>query len=304
MFTQFDHETLRKYHTAFGSLFNGIVVVRKESDGDEAHRLVVPLEYSARDAWLARLRQDPTLGRPVAVVLPRLAYEMTGMRYDAARKLNSLHKRTRPTLLADDKTTRRYYSGTPYILSYALYIGSDTLEDANQIIGQILPYFSPDFTLTVKVLPTMGVNDRCRIMFDGDPQWEDNYQEEFARTRQVTVTLKFNVYATFYGPIASPKIIKEVTVDTHVISTGEVIAPQHLESEQFADFTLEDDSGRMLSETSPTDAIAAARVSRVHVVPDPSDQSDVVVTRTGYVDGKQYNSLTDEDEDSDVDHEQ
>ena len=141
MFTPFYHQLLRKYHIAFGSIFKNITLLRNDTTDDELQRIVVPIEYSAREGWLNRMRQDPDLTNEVGFTLPRLAFEMTAMRYDPTRKLNSLNQRTRPSRDAALTTARRFFVGTPYVLSFNLYAITRSLEDANQITEQILPTF-------------------------------------------------------------------------------------------------------------------------------------------------------------------
>ena len=89
---QFYHETMRKIVVSFGTLFNNIQIVRKNSSGTITQSMKVPLAYGPQQKFLARLNNDPALGAKVAVTLPRLGFEMTGITYDPTRKLNRVQK--------------------------------------------------------------------------------------------------------------------------------------------------------------------------------------------------------------------
>ena len=54
---QFYHETIRKLVIAFGSLFNNIVLVRKNNSGVITQTMKVPLAYGPKQKFLARLRR-------------------------------------------------------------------------------------------------------------------------------------------------------------------------------------------------------------------------------------------------------
>ena len=50
--------------------------------------------YGPKNKFLTRLEQNPEVGRKVAIQLPRLYFEMTGINYDAARKSSGIFPRT------------------------------------------------------------------------------------------------------------------------------------------------------------------------------------------------------------------
>ena len=279
MFTPFYHQLLRKYHVAFGSLFKAITLVRNDVSGAESQRFVVPIEYAQRESWLTRLRSDPVIAQDVSNVVPRLAFEMTGLRYDNARKLNGLLPRFRPSSTGDPASMQRFFSGVPYILTFSLYALTRNVEDANEIVEQIIPYFSPDYSLLVKVLPSLGMMDRMRILMDGTPQWSDTYEQDgFTKTRDLVVTFNFSAYATFYGPIPSAPsaIIRKVIIDLYKMPYDATLTPSTYLLSPHADrVLLEDGTGRLLDETSVTDARDLAHLERMVIEPDPLNAQPV-----------------------------
>lgn len=302
MFAPFYHQLLRKYHIAFGSLFKNLTLMRDDAQGHELQRFVVPIEYANREGWLTRLRQDPVQDNQAAIVLPRLAYEMTAMRMDPTRKLNSLNQRTSPSRDGALNTVRRYFVGMPYILTFNLYAITRSIEDANQITEQILPVFTPSYPLLIRLIPSLGILDRCRInMESGSPQWSDNFETtSFQTTREIVLTFTFNMSATFYGPVSAvpPAIIRHIMVDLYQVPADTVMeGPNFLLTDALDRLTLEDKRGRLIDEESIVDLRSFAHQARIDIVPDPLNAPpqkpvDSITTITEYTDGKQsYSSL-------------
>ena len=307
MFTPFYHQLLRKYHIAFGSIFKNITLLRNDTTDDELQRIVVPIEYSAREGWLNRMRQDPDLTNEVGFTLPRLAFEMTAMRYDPTRKLNSLNQRTRPARDAALTTARRFFVGTPYVLSFNLYAITRSLEDANQITEQILPTFAPDHSLLLRLIPTLGLLDRTRIVLEGgSPQWTDNYETSgLESSREIILTFGFSMSAMLYGPVSalSPNIIRHIMVDLYEIPSATLMeGPTYLLTDALDRLELENSTGRLLDESSSISVRDFARQVRIDIKPDPLDALpvkpvDSITTITDYVDGKQYYPILGTDDD-------
>ena len=89
---QFYHETMRKVVVAFGTIFNNINIVRVNNSGAVTQSMKVPLAYGPKQKFLTRLREDPNLNKKVALTLPRMGFEISGISYDPSRKLNSIQK--------------------------------------------------------------------------------------------------------------------------------------------------------------------------------------------------------------------
>ena len=59
MFDTFYNETLRKTVVAFGSLFDEIFVVRKDSNGNINKRIMVPITYAAKSKFIRMFDEYP-----------------------------------------------------------------------------------------------------------------------------------------------------------------------------------------------------------------------------------------------------
>jgi hypothetical protein len=201
----FYYRILRKYVITFGTLFNQISMIRKTDDGEEIQRIKVPLTYSPKERYVSRLQSDPDLIRQVQSILPRMAFEITSISYDPARKQNTMHR------LAKGDTTSRMatqYVGVPYDINFQLTVYARNVDDGTHIVEQILPYFTPDFTLTIDPIPEMGYLKDIPVILDSvEPVI--TYEGNWEAVRYVTWTLNFSLKGYFWGPISTPKIIRK-----------------------------------------------------------------------------------------------
>ncbi len=208
---QFYHESIRKVIVAFGTTFNNIQLVRKDNDGNIKQSMKVPLAYGPRQKWLVRLNEDADLSKTVAVTLPRIGFEIQTLSYDSSRKLNRVQK-FKKVKGANSNRLDTQFMPVPYNLSIQLYIMAKQSDDALQIVEQILPFFQPDYTLTINDMTDMGIKRDVPIILN-DISYEDNYQGDFETRRALIYTLDFTAKFYLYGPVTSSTVIKTVQVD-------------------------------------------------------------------------------------------
>ena len=211
---QFYHETMRKVVVAFGTMFNDINLVRKNSSGDVVQTMKVPLAYGPKQKWLARLREDPNLTKKVAVTLPRLGFEIQNISYDPSRKLNSIQKFKKVNSSTDGKTMSQQYMPVPYNMDFELYAMAKNSDDALQIVEQIVPFFQPDYTVTLNDNSEMGTTRDVPIVLT-NISYEDSYESDMITRRSIIYTLSFTAKFYLYGPVTDQKVIKTVQVDQY-----------------------------------------------------------------------------------------
>ena len=212
--THFYNEGLRKLTIAFGQIFNNIIIQNTSSTGAVTKRFRVPLAYAPKEKFLVRLEQQANLqsDREVAVTLPRLGFEITGLSYDASRKINKMQKVIR---VKDGETGKKMNfnrAPVPYNINFSLYSFTATAENGLQIIEQILPWFQPEYTVTMNVVPELDIKRDIPIILNS-VSYEDTYNGEFTQRRAVVYTLSFTAKTYLYGPMSNQGIIKEVQAD-------------------------------------------------------------------------------------------
>ena len=212
---QFYHETVRNVIVAFGTMFNNIQIVRKNNTGNIIQSMKVPLAYGPKQKYLTRLDADPSFANSTAITLPRLGFEIGALTYDSARKLNRVQKFKKVKTSVDDANKLdTQYMPVPYNMEITLYAMAKNSDDALQIVEQILPYFQPDYTLTINDMADMGIKRDVPIILNS-VSYEDSYQGDFESRRAIIYTLAFTTKFYLYGPVTSSKVIKTVQVDQY-----------------------------------------------------------------------------------------
>ena len=210
---QFYHETIRKVIIAFGTIFNDIQLVRKDNNGTITQTMKVPLAYGPREKFLVRLREDADLTKQVAITLPRIGFEIQNLSYDPSRKLSRVQKFKKVKGSKSEQLDTQYMP-VPYNLDLELYVMAKQSDDALQVVEQILPYFQPDYTLTINDMSDMGIKKDVPIILNGI-SYEDSYDGDFESRRALIYTLSFTTKFYLYGPVTSSKVIKTVQVDQY-----------------------------------------------------------------------------------------
>ena len=213
----FYHKKIRNTVIAFGTIFNNVNIKRLDSSGNPLQNIKVPLSYSPKEKFLARLdaQQDLTGDdSKVAITLPRMSFEITGYSYDATRKLNKNQKITKVTTNADTTKLNNQYMPVPYNVNFSLNVYTANSDDGLQIIEQILPFFQPDYTVTMIEDRTMDTKRDIPFILNS-VDYEDSYTGSLTSMRRIIYTLSFTAKVYLYGPIYTSAVIKKVSADLY-----------------------------------------------------------------------------------------
>ena len=192
----FYNRIIRKLVVGFGNLFDNITLVRYNADNSEAERFLVPIAYAAKELYVQRLEGDYNLDKKVQMTLPRMSFEMTGLSYDNSRKLNTNIKQFSKT----SEGVAAQYNPVPYNFDFSLYIYVRNIEDGTQIIEHILPYFTPDYTIKINLVPEMGIVKEIPVVLNNTTH-ETTYEgPRDSDPRMIVWTLNFTVKGFVFGP--------------------------------------------------------------------------------------------------------
>ena len=272
--TYFYHQTSRKMVVAFGSLFNNIEVRRTDSSDAVTEVIKIPLSYGPKDKMLVRISQDPNLNPKVALTVPRMGFELTSMTYDGARKLNTIGRNVKKGTTG----LKKQYNPVPYNWDFSLYVFVKNAEDGTQILEQILPFFTPDFTVTMTLVSGMSEKRDIPLVLNSVTS-EDSYEGDFATRRSIIWTLSFIMKGFLYPSVTdNAKVITSSVVDTHLMSAATAADPIYIVAEDSTPYAQNymildkheiDDATRIriLSEASENASSAGQTVSRTTVEP-------------------------------------
>ena len=262
----FYHQTLRKMTIAFGQIFNNIQVKRKDSSGSVIQSIRVPLAYAPKEKFMARLDQQASLtSREFSITLPRLGFEIAGLKYDPGRKLTRVQKYKTVKSSIDGKVMNYNYTPVPYNISFNLYSFTASAEAGLQIVEQIVPWFQPDYTVTINAIPELSIKRDVPIVLDSI-LYEDTYDGDFNKRRAVIYTMQFTAKTYLFGPDNTSKTIKTSQIDIY----------------------------------SDVDTTNKAREERITTVPNPTtaaadDDFGFTTTIEHFEDSKTYDTGRDED---------
>ena len=220
MFGQhFYHKQIRNAVIAFGTIFNNINIRRLDSSGNPLQAIRVPLSYAPKEKFIARLDQQSDLtgtDSKVALTLPRMSFDITGYAYDPTRKLNKNQKiSVAKNTSGDNKRVNTQFSPVPYDVSFDLNIYTATSDDGLQIIEQILPYFQPDYTVTMIMDRTYMDTKRDIPFILESVDYEDSYTGALTDRRRIIYTIKFTAKIYLYGPITTSAVIRNAEADMY-----------------------------------------------------------------------------------------
>jgi hypothetical protein len=224
---------------------------------------------------LARISADPSLSSSVALTVPRMGFELTSMTYDGARKINTLGRNVK----AGTTGLKKQYNPVPYNYDFSLYIFVKNAEDGTQILEQVLPFFTPEFTITMDLVSGMDVKMDIPLVLSSVSS-EDTYEGDFATRRSIIWTLSFSMKGFLYPNVVdNAKVITSSVVDTHLMSEAAAAEPIYIVSEDSTvyskNFMILDSHAvdtstriRLLTEASEDASSAGATVARVTVAPE------------------------------------
>ena len=216
----FYNTLFKKYVIIFGTLFNNIKIDRRNESGVLEQNFKVPIAYGPREKFLARVTDNPDAIAQTSIKLPRMAFSISSINYARDRKLQSINKVVSRKSVNGVNTYDKVYNPVPYDVGFKLEILSKTMEDGLRIIEQILPYFTPEWTVSAKLLGENfdNITDIPLILNTVDIQ--DSYENDFIARKVLTFTLNFTMKCYFYGPVTESKIIKFATVNIYPDTTA------------------------------------------------------------------------------------
>lgn len=208
------NESIRKLVTAFGALFNSIYIIRKDENQQITEKIRVPLMYGPKEKFIYRLKNESQISDEthVQTTLPLMGFDMTSIMYDVNRKINRLTRKV--------QQGRSSYSEVPYNISFGLYVFTRNIDDNLQIVEQILPYFAPEFMISINIdelYPSVDIP----ITLNSVAMNED-YEGSYDVRRSVTSLFDFTVKGYVYNKFCEPTtgIIKNIDLDIGITAEG------------------------------------------------------------------------------------
>ncbi len=202
MFERFYNQAIRKLTVAFGTLFNNVYVIRLDQNGGVEKEIRVPLAYGPKEKWIRKLNEQQS---DFEMELPRMSFNISSISYDSARKKNTLQKRT----IVGPDNTRTYsnYVEVPYDVEFELSAMVKFVEDGLSITEQILPFFTPEFTVSID-FNDVNQNVDVPIILNSVLMTEE-YEGVVEGFRVITIDFSFTAKTSVFGPVKTSKPIQK-----------------------------------------------------------------------------------------------
>lgn len=202
---QFYHRTIRKMVVTFGTLFNDIEIVRYTQAGAPREKLKIPLSYGPKERYLTRITSDPNLIKTINTLVPRMSFNLENLEYDSSRKqVSTLRNFASET----DTSVKTQFVPIPYNYEFSLSVFVRNTEDGTQILEQILPFFTPDFSVVVDFIPSMNQKYTVPVILNSVTSTVD-YEgvDSDGTTRLIIWELSFTVKGFIWPPVKSGDVI-------------------------------------------------------------------------------------------------
>ena len=211
--TYFYHGLLRKYTIVLGTLLNNLTVERNDNNGNRIQSIKAPVAYGPKEKYLIRAAQDPGLDQEVAVSLPRISFERVGMFYDPVRR--TAFGQNYHIVTTDVNQIKTQFKPEPWNFNYTASIMTSNAIDGDALVEQIIPYFSPDWTTQMRLIPEMSLTMDVSTVLESVTN-DDAYEGDFESRRIMIWSLNFIMKGFLYAPVRRSGLIKRTQIDFHV----------------------------------------------------------------------------------------
>lgn len=190
------NESIRKMVTAFGALFNSIYISRRDENKAITEKIRVPLIYGPKEKFIYKLKSESQITDElhVQITLPMIGFDMTSILYDTNRKMNRLTRKI--------VGNRSSYMEVPYNINFGVYVFTRNIDDNLQIVEQILPYFAPEFMVSIsidEIYPSVDIPIVLNSVAMNE-EYEGTFETRRAVTSMFDFTMKGYVYNKFCEP--------------------------------------------------------------------------------------------------------
>lgn len=219
MFGYFYNKSIRSVVVAFGSLFNNVVISKRNQDDSIEEYIRVPLSYGGKEKFIERIQSASSIsdGTKVEVTLPRLGFEISDISYDPTRKRITTGKKFSRNQATQQSSTFMY-TEVPYDLSFSLTAFTRNMDDLLQIIEQITPFFTPEFSVSLNFNDLNKKTDVPVLL--NSVSINEDYEGSFDTRRLLTADMNFTAKTYVFGPVKEAKTILDTK--TVIYNYGDV----------------------------------------------------------------------------------
>lgn len=222
---RFYFHSIRKTTSHFGSLFDK-VIFQKDPFSSPIEEFFIPLEFAPRDYFIGRMKGNGSFDGEMNIQrsLPRMTFELEGFEYDGSRQ-NNITIRVPESIDGSPSSTVRTtkWNLVPYNIKYKLNVFTPRYEDTLQIVEQILPYFTPQYTLNIIYSEELDIKKDVPVKLTSVAPVEDEWMNGRTQNRLMTQTLSFEVQGYIIPPITDQELVQSIITNYHFIDNEDTL---------------------------------------------------------------------------------
>lgn len=208
MNTFFYYKSIRKTTIQFLNVFNDIKVGKFDKDKEIIEYNKVPIKIASKEKFWHWIHE-----RKYEKRLPAIAVNLVGCNYDPDRTIDTTQIFSQKTSSITQDEVNQFFAPVPYNLNYQLTIGSLFMGEMDQILEQILPWFTPNIEITL-YFPEIDASYNVKVVLDNaSPDYDTNIAEDDYRI--LNWTLDFTVKTYLLKPVRDTKIIKKINANLY-----------------------------------------------------------------------------------------
>ena len=188
----------RTYTLAILDLFSSLRHYVKKEDGTLGDE-VIPIQFGNYEKSIVLDDiENKDLGN--WNIVPRMILSFDGMNKAADRTLNKDHKISLRVQKDGMNILKYSLNSVPYDFNFRLLIQSRGMNEAFQIVEQILPKFRPSYPIEVREFPLFEETTKTQLLIS-DPTFEINEEFEEEDINIINITFDITLRGNLYPPI-------------------------------------------------------------------------------------------------------
>lgn len=210
----------RTYTLSLLNYFSNFKHYVKKENGDLGEKNI-PIQFGNYEKSIALedIEGDPDFSN--WNIVPRMILSFEGMNKAVDRTLNKDHKLSMKINEDGIDILRYTLNSVPYDFEFKLLIQTRGMNEAFQIVEQILPHFRPSLPLEIKEFPLFEELTKTQLLIS-DPSFEINEDFEDSDINIINISFDLTLRGNLYLPISLVAPIKTLKMFYYILEKNNI----------------------------------------------------------------------------------
>ena len=154
------YNSIRKTIVQFLDVFKNIQIARHDAEGTVNGYSKVPIKFGIKEKvwyWIHEMKSDE--------MLPMMSVVLSSVEYASDRQTSKMRNVVKSTSISEGELSK-FLNPIPYNFGFTMTIWSLHMVDVDQILEQILPYFTPTIFIRINI-PELDATLDLKTIFQG-----------------------------------------------------------------------------------------------------------------------------------------